>query len=70
MASTADAREPSDMSKRVLAALLWFYGGWCLGAMIAFVLGISGLLGPVLGVAGAILIAGDPRHVIWPRKAS
>ncbi len=70
MALSADARESTGMSKRVLAAVLWFYGGWCLGAMLASVLGISGLLGPILGMTGAVLIAGDPRHIIWPRRTS
>ncbi|MFL5725144.1 MAG: hypothetical protein ACJ77F_02300 [Chloroflexota bacterium] len=56
------------MKKRVLSAFLWFYCGWYAGAMIASVVGISPLLGPVLGAAAAFIIAGDPRGVIWPRK--
>jgi hypothetical protein len=53
------------MKKRVFAALIWFYTGWYAGAMIADVVGISPVLGPILGMAVAALIAGDPRGIIW-----
>jgi hypothetical protein len=56
------------MLKRSLAALLWFYAGWYAGAIVAFHLGLSDLLGPILGIAAAGLIAGDPRHAIWVRQ--
>ena len=55
------------MKKRVAAAVLWFYCGWYAGAMIAHVVGISPALGPILGVVAAVLIAGDPRGIIWPK---
>ena len=55
------------MSKRILAAILWFYTGWYAGAMAADLLGISPLLGPMLGATAAALIAGDPRRLIWKR---
>ncbi|MFL5771427.1 MAG: hypothetical protein ACJ765_15245 [Chloroflexota bacterium] len=58
------------MKKRVLSAFLWFYCGWYAGAMIASVVGISPLLGPVLGAAAAFIIAGDPRGIIWPRRSA
>ena len=58
------------MKKRVLSAVLWFYCGWYAGAMIAHALGISPALGPILGVAAAALIAGDPRGIIWTRAPS
>jgi hypothetical protein len=53
------------MLKRSLAVLLWFYAGWYAGALIAYHLGISDILGPVLGTAAAALIAVDPRRIIW-----
>ncbi|HEX8940081.1 MAG TPA: hypothetical protein VF763_07945 [Candidatus Limnocylindrales bacterium] len=65
MAARPRLQHPAAMTKRVIAALLWFYAGWSLGAMLAFVLGISPALGPILGAAGAMVIAGDPRHIIW-----
>ena len=58
------------MKKRVASAVLWFYTGWYAGAMIAHVLGLSVALGPILGVAAAALIAGDPRGIIWTRTPS
>lgn len=60
----------SVMKKRALSAVLWFYTGWYAGAMIAHVLGLSVALGPILGVAAAALIAGDPRGIIWTRRSS
>lgn len=53
------------MKKRALAALLWFYTGWYAGAFLAEFLGVSPVLGPLIGVAAAALIAGDPRRIIW-----
>ena len=59
----------AGMSKRILAAILWFYTGWYAGAMVAELVGISPLLGPILGATAAALIAGDPRRIIWKRPA-
>jgi len=58
------------MKKRVLATFLWFFAGWYAGAVIAFALGVSPILGPILGVAAAGLIAGDPRGIIWSNRSS
>ena len=58
------------MKKRALAAVLWFYSAWYAGAMIAHVLGLSEALGLILGTAAAGLIVGDPRHLIWSRRAT
>ena len=55
------------MKKRALAALLWFYAIWYAGAMVAHVMGLSPVLGPILGTAAAAIIAGDPRRMIWTR---
>jgi hypothetical protein len=55
------------MKKRALSAVLWFYCGWYAGAMIAHALDLSIAIGPILGVAAAALIAGDPRGIIWSR---
>ena len=58
------------MKKRVASAALWFYAGWYAGAMIAHTLDLSVALGPILGVAAAALIAGDPRGIIWSRRST
>ncbi len=56
------------MSKRILAAFLWFYTGWYAGAMLAEFLSVSPALGPIIGVAAAGLIVGDPRRLIWTAR--
>ena len=53
------------MVKRIAAAVLWFVSGWYLGAMVAYILGISAVLGPIFAIALAVVIAGDPMHRIW-----
>jgi hypothetical protein len=58
------------MKKRALAAVLWLYAGWCLGAALAFATGVPSILGPVLAVAGVVFFAGDPLHLIWGRNAA
>jgi hypothetical protein len=55
------------MKKRVLAAVLWFYAGWVVGALLAALIGISAILGPIIGISAAALVAGDPRGLIWTR---
>ena len=55
------------MTKRLVAALLWFYTGWYAGALLADLFGISPALGPLIGAAAAGLIAVDPRRIIWKR---
>lgn len=55
------------MSKRVVCAALWFLSMWYVGAYVAFVLGISSVVGLILGIAAAVLFAGDPMRVVWPR---
>jgi len=51
--------------KRYLATVLWFYAFWCLGSMIAGLLGVPDLIGPVLGLAAGFIVGVDPRRVIW-----
>ena len=41
------------MTKRIVAAFLWFYAGWYAGALIAEFVGVSALLGPIIGAAAA-----------------
>jgi hypothetical protein len=66
------------MRRRAAAAVLWFFSMWYAGATLAYLIGLSPALGPILGTAAAALIAGDPRGIIWtwtpkvakPRSAS
>jgi hypothetical protein len=57
------------MKKRIVAAFLWFYAGWYGGAILAELLAVSPLLGPIIGAAAAALIVGDPRRIIWTAPA-
>jgi hypothetical protein len=54
--------------KRIAATLLWFYAFWYLGSMIAGLLGVPDLLGPILGPVAAIIVGVDPRGAIWARE--
>jgi hypothetical protein len=53
------------MSKRIAAGVLWLFAGWYIGNIVAFYLGISDLFGPILGVAAALVIVGDPLRILW-----
>lgn len=57
------------MNKRVAAGLLWFFAGWYLGAMIAFHIGISDALGPIMGALFAAFVVMDPIGKIWSPKS-
>ena len=56
------------MKKRLFATLVWFYAAWYGGAVIAYFLDVSPLLGPVMGIAAAALIGIDPRGRVWVTK--
>jgi hypothetical protein len=58
------------MNKRILAAVLWFFAGWYGWAILAEFLGMTAFLGPVIGAAAAMLVAGDPFHAIWTTRAT
>ncbi len=61
------------MNQRIAAGVLWLFAGWYLGNIVAFFFGISDLLGPILGLAGAAIVAGDPLGLIWsgaPQRAT
>ena len=58
------------MKKRVVAVVLWFYTGWYAGAFIATILGVSPVIGPIIGATAAALIGLDPRGIIWPRSSA
>jgi hypothetical protein len=57
------------MNKRIAAGVLWLFAGWYLGNIVAFFLGISDMLGPILGIAAAVVVAGDPLGRIWTGSA-
>lgn len=53
------------MTKRILAAVLWFVSIGYLWALIATVIGISTAPAALVGATAAVLIAGDPFGRIW-----
>ena len=57
------------MNKRVAAGVLWLFAGWYLGNIVAYHVGLSDLLGPILGIAAAAVVAGDPLGLIWAGSA-
>jgi hypothetical protein len=56
--------------RRVAATFLWFYSFWYLGSMVAALVGVPDLLGPVLGIAAGVVVGVDPRRLIWARTAA
>lgn len=58
------------MKKRILSALLWFYAGWYGGALLAAFLALDPRIGPIIGAAAAVLVAGDPFGVVWGRRSA
>jgi hypothetical protein len=56
--------------KRVIAALLWFNAGWTVGAFASWMTGVDALVGPLLGIVAAALIAGDPAGIIWKAQGT
>jgi hypothetical protein len=69
LALTGPDRTMPPMNKRLLAAVLWFFAGWYLGGYISLIFGVPEAIGPVLGIAGAVVFAGDPLGIIWTKRA-
>jgi hypothetical protein len=65
-------RDPRPVIRRIVAAALWFPAIIAAYSFIAFVVGVWQWPGPVVAAAVALLVAIDPRGVIWPegRQAS
>ena len=69
--ASSDAGDQSrHMKKRIAAAVLWFFTGWFVGSFGAFAFGLTPALGPIVATAAAMLIAMDPRQVIWARPTA
>jgi hypothetical protein len=57
------------MKARVIAIPLWFVAGWFVGAMVAWMLGLTALIAPAVGVAAAAFVYFDPRNVFWHEQS-
>ena len=55
-------------ARRLAVAILWTYTGLAAGMFAEYVGGIPAILGLVLGIAAAVFFAGDPLHIVWPKK--
>ena len=56
------------MKKRLLATVLWFYATWYGWSILADMVGMPAMLGPVIGLAVAAVIGLDPMHRIWTKQ--
>ena len=54
--------------KRLLASALWFYAAWYAGSLLAAMLGVPDVIGPVVGLTAGLIVGLDPRHAIWNRN--
>ncbi|MEX0710417.1 MAG: hypothetical protein WD116_04350 [Chloroflexota bacterium] len=57
------------MNKRILAASLWLFAGWYIGAAVAVFVGLPELIGLIPGLAMAGLVAADPTRRLWTPTA-
>jgi hypothetical protein len=53
---------PVMKTKRLLAAVLWFFTGWYAWNFLAAAMGLSGMLGPISGIALAAAIVWLPSQ--------
>lgn len=53
---------------RVLSTVLWFFAGWYVANFAVAFFGASTLIGPIVGIAAAVLIGGDPFHLLWTTR--
>jgi hypothetical protein len=58
------------MTKRNVAAVLWFAAGWSGGGLLAGLIGLPTVLGLIPGIALAILVRWDPTGAIWSRSVT
>ena len=66
--SGGEAHGPG-MSKRTLAAILWFFAGWVGAGGVFAMSGLPSELGMVVGAVVAALIDWDPKGWIWAKQA-
>ncbi len=56
------------MKLRITSTLLWLLAGWAVGAAFATILGVSTLIGPVVGIVWGAFVLADPKHVLWAAR--
>jgi hypothetical protein len=58
------------MSKRAIAAFLWFSATWVGYEIVWSLTGVPRLAGPVIAFTVAALVTLDPMALFWPRETS
>lgn len=58
------------MSKRNLAAILWFFAGWVAAGGVFAMSGMPSSLGMAVGAVVAALVWWDPAGWIWARPVA
>jgi hypothetical protein len=58
------------MSKRALAALLWFSATWVGYEIVWSLMDVPRLAGPVIAFTVAALVTIDPMALFWPRATA
>jgi hypothetical protein len=58
------------MTKRVVAAGLWFYAAWYCGNILAAFAPVSPLIGPAFGAVFAALILARPARELWASRSA
>jgi hypothetical protein len=53
---------------RVLSTVLWFFAGWYVANFAVALFGANAMIGPLVGITAAVLIGGDPLHLIWTSR--
>lgn len=53
------------MKLRIVSTFLWFFAGLILTDAFAYALGVTQLVGVLVGAAWAAFVNIDPKHLIW-----
>jgi len=63
--------EHAGMLKQLTTMTLWFLSGWTFGAFLTFAVGAPEVLGPMLGLAAALIVAVLPRAALtWTAQGA
>jgi hypothetical protein len=58
------------MSKRAVAAVLWFAATWVAYEVLWSVSGMPRMVGPIVAAGVSAFVALDPQRLFWPAPGS